>query len=224
MIQIPSNLSTLRNLWRVANNVEPHAPNSFRLVRNLDDSETFYVFGLIGANDEDASNFVKTVSDSAASTINLHINSPGGFVFDAVAMYDALSNSVANVNVEINGLAASAASFLAMAGNSVRIADAGRMMMHDAQGIAMGGPDDMREYGDLLESVSNDIAGIYAKRAGGKPEAWRSAMKATTWYNSSQAIDSKLADGLTSSTKEGPDNRTRLIQARARVLISLGGK
>jgi ATP-dependent protease ClpP protease subunit len=137
-------------------------------------------------------------------------------------MYDALINSKSVVSVNINGLAASAASFLAQAASpgKLKISEPGRMMIHDAQGIGIGGPADMQEYTDLLHSVSNDIAGIYAKRAGGETKAWRKAMSATTWYNSQQAIDNKLADSTIGN--KGPDNRTKLIQARNRVLV--GGK
>jgi ATP-dependent protease ClpP protease subunit len=145
------------------------------------------------------------------------------FVYDAVAMYEALRDHPATVTVHIDGMAASAASFLAQAGDSIEIAKGGRMMIHDAQGIGMGSPADMREYADLLDAVSNDIAGIYAGRAGGKPAAWRSAMSATTWYSAQEAVDAGLADRVATKTS-GPDNRTRLITARFRALASQGGK
>lgn len=225
MIQMPSNITQLRTAWRAANDIKPQAPNGAYIVKNSssDNSATFYVFDVIGGYDDDASSFVQSVHNITGKTINVFINSPGGFVWDAVSMYEALVNSPAKVNVEITGIAASAASFLAMSGDTVKIAEAGRMMIHDAQGIVIGSPADMREGADLLDSVSNDIAGIYAKRAGGKPASWRTAMSATTWYNSSQAVDSKLVDSITSSPNKGPDNATRLIQARARVLTSQRG-
>lgn len=223
MIQMPSNINQLRTAWRIANDIKPQAPSGAYTLKNSDSSATFYVFDIIGGYDDDASSFVQAVHNVSDKTINVFINSLGGFVFDAISMYEALVNSPAQVNVEITGIAASAASFLAMAGDSVRIAKPGRMMMHDAQGIAIGSPADMREYADLLDSVSDDISGIYAKRAGGKPKTWRTAMTATTWYNSSQAVDSKLVDSITEGNTRGPDNRTRLIQARTRVLNSLGG-
>lgn len=216
MIQLPKNLSNLRATWRAVNQVQVSPSFS---IHNSSDSTSFYLYGLIGGLDGEAENFVKEVHAAEGKEINLYINSPGGFVWDAVSMYDALLNSSSKVIVEITGLAASAASFVAMAGDSVKIAEPGKMMIHDAQGIGIGSPADLREYADLLDSVSDDISGIYAKRAGGKPKAWREAMTATTFYNSSQAIDSKLADGLTDKKSKGPDNRTKLIQARHRVLV-----
>jgi ATP-dependent protease ClpP protease subunit len=182
-----------------------------------------YVHGMIGGYDGDSSEFVQAVHGLNATAIDVHVNSPGGYVFDGVSMYEALKSHPATVNMHIDGLAASAASFLAQAGDAVDISQGGRMMIHDAQGVGIGSPADMREYADLLDAVSNDIAGIYAGRAGGKPAAWRSAMSATTWYSAQQAVDAKLADRVAGSSS-GPDNRTRLIQARYRALASQGGK
>lgn len=224
MIPMPHNVDKLRSLWRVANNIEPQAPNGAYTIKNKDTAPAFYVFDIIGGYDDDSASFVEAVHNVSTKEMDLFINSPGGFVWDALAMYDALVSSPAKVNVSIMGLAASAASLLAMAGDHIKITEAGRMMIHDAQGIGIGSPADMREYADMLDSTSDDIAGIYASRAGGKPNAWRSAMSATTWYSSSQAVDSKLADEVSKNKTQGPDNRTKLIQARARVLVSQEGK
>lgn len=224
--QLPSNIDLLRTTWRVANSIE-YSPGHCYKITNVKEVPTFYVMDVIGAYENDAADFVKAVHSVQDKEINLFINSPGGFVWDVMSMYEALLNSAAKVNVEITGLAASAASVLAMSGDSVRIAEAGRMMLHDAQGIGIGSPSDMQEYTDLLHAISDDISGIYAKRTGTPAKTWRKAMTATTWYSSSEAIDAKLADGITESKKDGPsnlDNRTRLIQARNRVLVSQKGK
>lgn len=188
------------------------------------DSETpkLYVYDVIGGWDLDAQEFVQAVHGIKAKNIDLHVNSPGGFVYDAVSMFEALKDHPATVTTHIDGLAASAASFLALAGDEVQIAKAGRMMIHDAQGIGVGSPADLREYADLLDEISNDIAGYYADKAGGKPATWRAAMTATSWYSASQAVEAGLADRISGTTSE-PDNRTRLIQARHRVLVALGG-
>lgn len=220
MMRLPSNLAQLRAAWRVVEGVESLAAPCFTLTNAA--TPKLYVHGVIGGYDSDASEFVQAVHGITADAIDLHINSPGGFVYDGVAMYEALKASPAAVNVHVDGLAASAASFLAQAGDSVSIAKAGRMMIHDAQGVGIGSPADMREYADLLDAVSNDIAGIYADRAGGKPAAWRSAMSATTWYSASEAVDAGLADRVTGASN-GPDNRTRLIQARHRALATSEG-
>jgi ATP-dependent protease ClpP protease subunit len=226
MILLPSNLGALRAAWRAAADVDARDTPCFRVTAAADgERPKLFVFGMIGGWDNDAGEFVRAVHDIDAGEIDLHLNSPGGFVYDGVAMYEALLAHRAAVHVHIDGLAASAASFLAQAGDTIEIAKAGRMMIHDAQGVGIGGPADMREFADLLDSVSDDIAGMYAARAGGKPAAWRTAMQATTWYSAGEAVDAKLADRVSGGKDKdkGPDNRTRLIQARFRALATQGG-
>jgi ATP-dependent protease ClpP protease subunit len=221
MHRLPSNLAALRAAWRVTAEVPERSTPCFRVVNAA--TPKLYVYDVIGGWDLDAGEFVQAVHAIDAKAIDLHINSPGGFVYDAVAMFEALSAHPASVDVHIDGLAASAASFLAMAGDSVEIARGGRMMIHDAQGVGIGSPADMREYADLLDAVSNDISGYYAARAGGKPAAWRGAMTATTWYSASEAVDAGLADRVSGTADNGPDNRTRIILARHSALTTQGG-
>lgn len=215
----PSNAE--RALWRASASVAERATPCFT-AKTSGKSARLYVHDVIGGWDLDSSRFVQAVHALDVDTIHLDINSPGGFVFDAVSMFEAMREHPAAVDVHISGLAASAASFLAMVGTTVKIAKAGRMMIHDAQGIAVGSPAEVREYADLLDAVSNDIAGFYADRAGGKPALWRAAMTATSWYSSGQAVDAGLADAV-AGTDSGPDDRTRLIQARHRALTARGG-
>jgi ATP-dependent protease ClpP protease subunit len=220
----PSNLRALRAAWRAAtDDVAPRDTACFTLTNAA--VPKLYVYDMIGGYDGDSTEFVQAVHSVKASSLDLHINSPGGFVYDAVAMFEALDASPATVNVHIDGLAGSAASFLAMVGEKVAIAKGGRMMIHDAQMVAIGGPSDLREMADLADEVSNDIAGYYAGRAGGTSASWRKAMTATTWYSAQQAVDAKLADRVTGgkATNLGPDNRTRIIQARNRALTTQGG-
>jgi ATP-dependent protease ClpP protease subunit len=221
MIRPPSNLARLRAAWRNAAAVPERAAPCFRMV-DAADVPKLYVYDFIGGWDSDAGEFVQAVHGLDAKVIDLHVNSPGGFVYDAVAMYEALDSHPATVNVHVDGLAASAASFLAMVGDSRRISRGGRMMIHDAQVLAMGSPADLREAADLADSVSDDIAGYYAARAGGKPGEWRTAMRAETWYSATQAKDAGLVDAVQAppakDKDKGPDNRTRLLRARHRAL------
>jgi ATP-dependent protease ClpP protease subunit len=221
MRHLPNNLRALRAAWRITAEVEQRSTSAVQVVNAA--VPKVYVYDVIGGYDNDSSEFVQAIHGITAKAFDLHINSPGGFVYDAVSMYEAVKSHPATVTTHIDGLAASAASFLALDGDTVQIAKAGRMMIHDAQGVGIGSPADMREYADLLDAVSNDIAGYYADKAGGKPAAWRSAMSATTWYSAGEAVDAGLADRVSSSTSGDPDNRTRLLQARHRALTALGG-
>lgn len=226
MIRLPSNIGALRAAWRAAaGDVVSRETSCFRVVNAAGDGPAkIYVYDLIGGWDNDAGEFVRALHDITADRIDMHVNSPGGFVYDGVAMYEAVLAHPAHVTTRIDGLAGSAASFLALAGDDVEIARAGRMMIHDAQLVAMGSPAELREAADLGDEVSNDIASIYADRAGGTVAGWRKAMSATTWYSSAQAVDAKLADRVSGGRNDdGPDNRTRLIQARMRALTTPGG-
>lgn len=217
MIRTPSNLAALRAAWRTVTAVTA-SETCFRLVNA--DVPKLYVFGMIGGFDLDATEFVQAVHGITAKAIDLHVNSPGGFVWDGIAMYEALKSHKATVTAYVDGLAASAASFLIQAADERVMATGSRGMVHDAQVVAFGSPAEVREAADLGDAVSDDIASIYAERAGGKPAAWRKAMTATTWYSAQEFVDAGLADRVATKTG-GPDNRTRLIRARARV--ALGG-
>ena len=181
-----------------------------------------FIYGPIDTYDVSANDFVQQLHSITAKSIDLHINSPGGLVFDGVAIYSALKNHPATVDVTVDGIAASAASFVAMAGDSIAIEKPAKMMIHDAGGIVLGNAADMRQMADLLDELSNTIAEIYADRAGGPVATWRASMKAETWYSASEAVKVGLADRVANDGKASPDNR-RSQQIRARAQVTLRG-
>jgi ATP-dependent protease ClpP protease subunit len=188
------------------------------------DETRLYVHRMIGGWRSDSSAFVQAVHALRTDKIHLHVNSPGGIVFDAVAMFEALRTHPARKIVHVDGLAASAASMLAMVGDEIEIARGARMMVHDAQGGAWGSPADLLAAAELVDGVSEDLAAIYAERAGGTARGWRTQMKATTWYSADEAVAAGLADRVVGGKRTtGPDNRTRLIKARHRALTKAGG-
>ncbi|MBO3751543.1 ATP-dependent Clp protease proteolytic subunit [Streptosporangiaceae bacterium NEAU-GS5] len=137
---------------------------------------------------------------TVSGDLTVRINSPGGDVFDGVAIYNLLADYPGQVHVVVDGLAASAASFIAMAGDTVTMNRASQMMIHDGSGMCWGNEADMKAFAALLGMVSGTIAGIYAARAGGTPEEWRAAMLADsglgTWYTAEAAVEAGLADEL----------------------------
>lgn len=153
----------------------------------------------------DAASFVDTINAISAPRIRLRINSPGGDVFDGIAIYQALLSHPATVDVQIDGLAASAASYVAQAGDTVSIGASAMMMIHDAWGFAVGDARDMRSLADLLDKISTAIADVYATRAGGSVDAWRTAMLAETWYTGREAVDAGLADTVLDAGKRKAD-------------------
>ena len=137
------------------------------------------------------------------STIHLHINSPGGMVFEGVAILNQLRQHQAKVVAVVDGLAASAASFIACGADEVHMAPNTQLMIHDAWGIAIGNAATMRETGDLLDRLSDNIAAIYADKAGGDPADWRTAMLAESWYSPEEAVAAGLADSMLDVAAEG---------------------
>lgn len=153
-----------------------------------------YLYDEIGMWGVSAADFVNALRQVASPRINLHVNSPGGDVFDGVAIYNALRNHPSRVVGYVDGLAASAASFIIQAAAEVICEPSGTLMIHNAQGIAMGDSTAMRELADLLDKLSGTIADIYTARAGGTQAEWLSRMAAVSWYNATEAVAAGLVD------------------------------
>lgn len=126
--------------------------------------------------------------------LNVRINSAGGDVFDGVAIFNTLARHSARKTVYVDGLAASAASVLAMAGDEIRIGAGAFMMIHNAWGLAIGNASDMRRTADLLDSVSAQIADIYARRTGNDVKAIAQWMQDETWFDPDAAVKHGFAD------------------------------
>ena len=154
-----------------------------------------------------AEGLIEQLSEITASTINVRINSPGGAVFEAVAIYNTLVSHSASVNVFVDALAASAASIVAMAGDHVTMMVGSQMMIHDALGVEYGNAADMRAMADFLDKQSDNIASIYANKAGGDISDWRDLMLKETWLFATEAVDLGLADEVYSA--DTPPDETK---------------
>jgi len=130
----------------------------------------------------------------AVQTINVHINSYGGEVFDGVAIYRTLVSHPAKVVVHVDGVAASSAATIAMAGDEIRITEAGFLMIHNASGGVFGEAKEMRQMADLLDTISSTIADVYAARSGKGHEQIVAWMEATTWMTAAEAVERGFAD------------------------------
>lgn len=159
------------------------------------DEATVYIYDVIdsywGINAQD---FAKEIAALSASTINVRINSPGGDVFDAVAIKTALAQHKAKVVVHIDGLAASAASVIMLAGDEIRIVEGAFVMIHNAWSWAIGNAADMRKTADLLEKVDSQIATQYAKKTGAKLEQVQTWMAQETWFTADEAVENGFVD------------------------------
>lgn len=141
-----------------------------------------------------AATFAKDLAQISAPSITVKINSPGGDVYEALAILNTLRGHPAHVTTVVTGLAASAASYIAMAGNEVVVCRNAELMIHDAWRYASGNADEMRRYADELDRISDNIASIYAERAGGTTEEWRQIMRDETWFSAAEAVAAGLAD------------------------------
>lgn len=131
------------------------------------------------------------------SQINLHIHSPGGDVFEGMAIYNLLVNHPARVSVFIDGLAASMASVIAMAGDTISIPENAMMMIHKPWGIQGGDADDMRRYAELLDKVEGSLVMSYVRKTGKTEDEIKSLLKEETWMTGREAVEAGFADQLT---------------------------
>jgi ATP-dependent Clp endopeptidase proteolytic subunit ClpP len=185
----------------------------FRIVKNQTatvPTTDVHIFDEIGWFGVSAQDFIKELQ-GIEGHIDLHLNSPGGEVFDGIAIYNALAQR-GDVRVVVDSLAASIASVIAMAGNPIVMLKRSQMMIHDGFGLAMGNAADMREMADLLDEQSDNIAGIYSDRTGKPSSYWRDQMKNETWYTAEKARDAGLADEVLdphAKTNKAPVERIR---------------
>jgi ATP-dependent Clp endopeptidase proteolytic subunit ClpP len=132
--------------------------------------------------------------DNSVEEIRLHINSPGGEVWEALAILNSLRQHDSKLTAVVDGIAASCASFIACAADETIMSPNTQLMIHDAWGLCVGNESDMLGTAALLGQVSNNIAEIYADRTDGTVESWRATMKDEAWYSAKEAVDAGLAD------------------------------
>lgn len=158
-------------------------------------TEVFIYDEIGGSFGVSAIEFVEDIGKIKDDAFTVRINSPGGSVFDAVAIYNALIQHPARVTTRVDALAASAASIIAMAGDTVEMMVGSQLMIHDALGVEMGNAKDMREMAKFLDRQSDNLASIYANK-GGDAQDWRALMLAETWMFAQEAVDFGLADSV----------------------------
>jgi len=186
-----ANLQAGRNDWyKVIKAQVPEQPTQVMVYDEI---------GWFGVTAQDFINELKDVS----GPIDLHLNSPGGDVFDGLAIYQFLAGR-GGVTTYIDSLAASIASVIAMAGSEIAIGRNASVMIHDGWGLCVGNAADMRSEADLLDRVSDNIADVYASRTGKPVDEWRKLMLAETWFFGQEAVDAGLADRLATAAKPQP--------------------
>lgn len=168
----------------------------YRIQNKADETPKLYIYDEIGYFGDSAKSLVDQLKDVAGDELEVHLNSPGGDIFDGLAIYQALKDHPAKVTVRIDGLAASIASVIAQAGDRIVIAPKASMMIHDGWTMAVGNAADMRKTADVLDKQSQIIASVYADRTGFTSDFWRERMSSDTWYDASEALEAHLVDEI----------------------------
>jgi ATP-dependent protease ClpP protease subunit len=189
--------------------------------KKADDATHVYIYDVIGewyGEGLSADTFVQEFNKISSKNIVLHLNTPGGDVFEGISIMNALKSHPSNVDVLVDGQAASIGSVIVMGGDNVTMTRGSMMMIHDGL-VAMGstvvgnaadvraGAEEMLKLADLLDKTSNNIASIYADRAGGTVDEWRELMLAETWFTADEAVKAGLADEVQGLAKTETENK-----------------
>lgn len=161
---------------------------TIRMLANSDAAEVL-IYDEIGAYGVSAKSFLDELGAIPdASAVTLRINSPGGSVFDAVAIYNSLKRRSGPVTVTIDGIAASAASYVAMAGGEVVMPDNAFLMIHDPSGMVMGSAADMRAMAAALDKIRDSLVTGYSAKSGADDDTVAALMAKETWLSASEAL------------------------------------
>lgn len=163
--------------------------------------------GYFGITAENFRNDVIAASKSA-KTVRVRINSYGGEVWQAIAMYHTLRGLDAKVQVVIDGIAASAASLVAMAGDEILIPENAYMMIHNPAGLYWGEAEGMSNYASMLEKLELTLANIYSGRTGLDVPVVREIMKTETWLTAAEAVSKGFADEMTTAIRIAANGST----------------
>ena len=198
-------------------------------VRNADEERTLYLNGPIAEEtwwgDEVTPRLFKSDLLSTSGNITVWINSPGGDVFAAAQIYNMLMDYTGKVTVKIDGLAASAASVIAMAGGEVYMSPVSMLMIHNPATIAIGDSEEMLRAKALLDEVKESIINAYELKSGLSRVKLSHLMDAETWMNANKAIELGFADKMMfGKNEEVFDMGQGHIFSRAAVTNSLLGK
>lgn len=150
----------------------------------------------------EAAAFAEQLAGVTARNLTVRINSPGGSVWEGLAVANLLRSHPARVTVMVDGIAASIASVIMLAGDEIVIGQQAQVMVHDAIGLTLGNPADHREMADLLDRQSDNIAAAYRDRAGGRIDTWRNRMRNETWFLGEEAVSAGLADRMAPPKKK----------------------
>jgi ATP-dependent Clp endopeptidase proteolytic subunit ClpP len=161
-----------------------------------EDNTELMIYDVIGWPFNDAGEIIRALAGINTKTLTVRINSPGGDVFDAMAIFNALQSHKSKVITRVESLAASAASFLALAGKEVQAYQNAMFMIHEPWVLAAGSQHDLREIADILEKISGNMVDIYAQNSNVGKKEIREMLKAETWFTAKEAKERGFIDTI----------------------------
>jgi len=165
------------------------------------DEATVYIYDEIGFWGVIAEDFIKELNALTAKTTHIRFNSPGGTVFDGIAIFNAIRNHKSKTIAHIDGLAASIASVIALAADEVVMAENAFLMIHEPWSIVIGNSDMMRDEADLLDKVGATIIKTYTGKTGKDDDEIKALMSAETWMNADEALEMGFIDVIDKDEK-----------------------
>lgn len=162
-------------------------PEWYKIEASANDQAEILVYDVIGWPYNDAGDLVRYVNSLGDKDILVRLNTPGGDVFDGMAIFNSLANHKGKVTIRIEALAASMGSVLAMAGKEIQAYSNTMMMIHDPWTYMAGNQYELREMADLLEKISGNMLDVYTGRSKVGKREMKEIMKAETWYTAKEA-------------------------------------
>ncbi|MBC6973053.1 Clp protease ClpP [Bacillus sp. Xin] len=179
--------------------------HSFK-AEETEDTSTITIYGSIGESWWGDSTSAKDIEDALknvkSDTVTIHLNSGGGDVFDGIAIYNQLKNHSSKVVIHVDGLAASAASLIAMAADELIMNTGSMLMIHEASTWAWGTKSDIQKTLNALEGIDKSIADIYMTRFEGERSEIETMIENETWFTASEAVEIGLADKVNEAKEE----------------------
>ena len=182
--------------------------DEFKSIKGSAQQGEFLLYGDIGTladwGEIGATNVIEFLNANKGRDVTIRINSPGGDVFEGVAIYNALLRHDASVTVNIDGLAASSATIAMMAADTINMASNATVMVHKAWTFAVGSSDDMRKEAEILDGIDANIVATYAQRTGRPADEIWPIVTAETWMTPDQALAEKFIDSITPAKAAEP--------------------
>ena len=188
----------MNKLLRLIVDNKADKPRPFNLAKN-GDSASLYIYDVISADwGVSALSVIEAINQAGdVQMLNVHINSPGGDVFEGRAIMAAIAAFRGKTVAQIDSLCASAATSIALACNEIRMSEGAFFMIHNASGFAWGDKTDLRNTADVLEKIEGAIVNDYTSRTGKPEQEIREKMQAETWFTAQEALEYGLIDSIT---------------------------